>query len=94
MQLIIDQLSTPALFGQTVEEFLNVARCAEKSSVHLLGLKRDFEHLSTINIGNNVQQNNQLWLLTISTLRKVQNILKSLIKFSPPPRSKITGRFR
>jgi hypothetical protein len=38
MESIIDQSSTPASFSQAITELKNVAKCAGKSSNHLLWL--------------------------------------------------------
>jgi hypothetical protein len=60
MQSIIDQLSTPASFSQAIKDFLNAASRAGKSSSYLLCLQQDFDFLSKIGIGNDVQQANPM----------------------------------
>jgi hypothetical protein len=84
MQSIIDQLWTPASFTQAIKDFLNAARRAGKSSSHLLCLQQDFDFLSKIGKGNDVQQANLMWSSTIGALGKVENVLKHLIEFPPP----------
>jgi hypothetical protein len=49
-----------------------------------LWLNRDVEALSKIDVANNVQQENLIWLSTIIALQKVTNVLKNFIEFSPP----------
>jgi hypothetical protein len=68
IESIIDQSLTAASLSQAITELKNVAKCAGKSSSHLLWLNCDFEALSTIDVANNVQQENLVLLQIDDTL--------------------------
>jgi len=79
IQTIMDELLTSASFAETINEFFTGTTSAENS--HLSYLRAEFELLSSTNTTNMVHRENPRWLLSI--LRKVPNILKTLIELPP-----------